>query len=171
MVFGTGARPGAARFLDGWLLFHSAIGLTLAWLVPISLREAAATVLLPLAGIFIGLTFAWAGSAGALLQASEIEELADHRPGGFEEYVFTFQLAVFSLLVALVLWGIAALGVFDRTCPWACPPLVYFLTESVLFAVSALTLRECWHVVGGAQSLLLVRRRIRSSRRAKDSEA
>ena len=161
---GTGAGPGFRRFRDWWLVMHLAVGLLLAWLVPVSLADAANTVLLPLAGIFIGLSFAWAGNAQALLQASEIEDLATVRAGGFAEYVFMFQLAVLSLLVAVVLWGLAGLRLFDEPCPWACPSAVYFFTEVTLYGVASLALRECWNVVVGAQALLMVRRRIRQSR-------
>jgi hypothetical protein len=161
---GSGAGPGIRRFFDRWLVGHLGMGAALAWLVPVSISEAANVVLLPLAGILIGLTFAWAGNAQALLQAAEIEDLAEMRKGGFPEYVFTFQMAVFVLLVTLVAWGLGGLGVFDQVCLWACPTWAYDATKGALFALSSAALRECWQVVVGAQQLLLVRRQIRSTR-------
>lgn len=127
----------------------------------VPLREAASTVLLPLVGILIGLTFAWAGTAQALLQTTEIDRLSQHHPGGLEEYVYTYQLAILVVLATLVAWGVAGLGILDRPCPWACPRVVYRSTAASLFALASLTLRECWHVVLGAQRMLLLQSEIR----------
>jgi hypothetical protein len=69
--------------------------------------------LLPLAGIFIGLTFAWGGNAVTLMQSEEINILADYRQGGLKEYVFKFQAAIFVLLFTMVIWGLAGLDVFE----------------------------------------------------------
>jgi hypothetical protein len=158
---GYGHRPGIVRFADRWLLLHGLGGVTLAWLLPIQLREAANTVLLPLAGIFIGLSFAWAGNAQALMQTAEIEAMAERRAGGFREYAFTFQTAVLTILVTLGLWGTAGLGILDRPCFWSCSSLAYFFAKFFLFFSASLTLRECWHVVLGAQWLLLSQHRIK----------
>jgi hypothetical protein len=160
-----GRGRGWRKFADRWLLLHLTVGLVLAYLVPAGLSSAATTVLLPLVGILIGLSFAWAGNAQALLQTEEIEQLADYRPGGFEEYVFTYQAAILTILSSVVLWGVAALGIFDLPCPWSCPTYVYFATKVALYAFSSITIRECWHVVLGAQMMLLMRRRIRRTPR------
>ena len=156
-----GRGRGWRKFADLWLLLHLAVGLALSYLVPASLSSAATTVLLPLVGILIGLSFAWAGNAQALLQTEEIEKLAEYRPGGFEEYVYTYQAAILTILSSVVLWGVAALGIFDLSCPWSCPTYVYFAMKVCLYSFSSITIRECWHVVLGAQMMLLMRRRIR----------
>jgi len=156
-----GKGRGWRKFADRWLLLHLAVGWALAFLVPAGLSSAATTVLLPLVGILIGLSFAWAGNAQALLQTEEIEQLAEYRQGGFEEYVYTYQTAILIILSSVVLWGVAALGIFDLSCPWACPSSIYFSTKVFLYGFSSITIRECWHVVLGAQMMLLMRRRIR----------
>ena len=156
------------RFWNWWLLVHILIGTALAVLVKADLQTAANTVLLPLAGIFVGLSFAWAGNAQALLQSPEIEEITRHHEGGFAEYVFVFQTAIFTILVALVLWGLAGLGVFDAHLPPVEYPYFYAILKGVLFFVSSLTLRECWHVVLGAQWMLLVRQEIKKAHKTKD---
>jgi hypothetical protein len=158
---GEDFRAGWRKYWNPWLILHIAVGGGLAWLVPLSLREAANAVLLPLAGIFVGLSFAWAGNAQALMQTSEIEIVADHHRGGFREYVFTFQSAILTILVTLGLWGLAGLGVFDRSCPWSCPWWGYSVVRIVLFASASITLRECWHVVLGAQWMLLAQREVK----------
>ncbi len=155
---GSGGRPGALRFVDRWLIVHCAVGATLTWAVAAPLETAANAVLLPLAGIFVGLSFAWGGNAQALLQTPEIETVSEHHPGGFEEYVYAFQAAILCILAALTLWGVAGLGVFDHFAPTLMSPRRYAVVEGVLYAVASLAMRECWQVVLGAHALLLMRR-------------
>lgn len=134
------------------------MGVTFAAILPGSVAAAAQTVLFPLAGIFVGLSFAWVGNAQAVLQSTEIERLIKENPGGVEAYAYTFQSAILAILVTLVAWGLAALGVFDQPCGWECPGWMYPATVAGLFALASLTVRECWHVVMGAQLLLLSQR-------------
>jgi hypothetical protein len=161
---GTGAGPGFRRFLSWWLLAHVAVGVTLYFIVPLNLRAAANAVLLPLAGIFIGLSFAWAGNAQALLQTREIETLADYHPGGFEEYVYIFQTAILVILLTLAAWGLAGLGVFDQPSPVSWGYRLYPVVSILLFSLASLTLRECWQVVLMSQLLLLVAKKVKNAR-------
>lgn len=163
-LIGEDYRPGWRKFWNWWLILHVTAGLILAWVVPLSLKDAANAVLLPLAGIFIGLSFAWAGNAQALMQTGEMELLADHHRGGFQEYVFTFQAAILTILATLVGWGVAGLGVFDRPCMFSCPSWGYFGVKAFLFSAASVTLRECWHVVLGAQWMLLAQREVKRQR-------
>jgi hypothetical protein len=156
---------GWRKFADRWLLLHAAAGIAMALLTPASLEKAAQTVLLPLAGVFVGMSFAWIGNAQAALQSDEMEEFARYGPGGLENYIYTFQSAILAILVTLAAWAIAALGIIDRPCGWACPSLGYEAVASLLYALASLTLRECWHVVMGAQMLLFVQRQVRTVRR------
>jgi len=152
---GTGARPGYRRVFNRWLLAHGT--------VPVDLKSAANTVLLPLVGILIGLSFAWAGNAQALLGTREIEMLASYHPGGFEEYVYTYQTAILLILATVCAWGLAGLGVFDRPSPVEWGQRLYPAVSTVLYSLVSLALRECWHVVLAAQLLLIVRKRIRDA--------
>jgi len=165
LIRGTGGRPGIRRFLDWWLIVHAIVAVGLSVVVPVPLQEAAAVFLLPLAGILIGLSFAWAGNAQTLLQTQEIEYFAEHHPGGFAEYVYVYQTAVLLILTTLVLWGLAGAQVFDKTWPTPALPKAYMLVEVVLFGLASVAIRECWHVVLGAQCMLLVRRNIRKKQR------
>lgn len=165
---GSGGKPGYRRLINRWLIFHLGGGVILAWLVHVDLQTAANTVLLPLVGILIGLCFAWAGNAQALLQADEIVEMTQHHDGGFAEYVFTYQSAILAILVALVAWALAGFGIFDTTWPTAERRLWHFALEVFLFALSSLTLRECWHVVLGAQWMLLAQHKINQSKKSKN---
>src|SRR5205085_1505555 len=74
-------RAGWHRLLNRWCYFHLAVGAVLSWLVPYDLKTAASTVLLPLVGVLVGLSFAWAGNAQSLLQSEEIETLSEYHEG------------------------------------------------------------------------------------------
>lgn len=158
---GSGGKAGIHRLLDRWLLFHAAVGVGLAFLVPLKLQECANAVLLPLAGIIIGLAFAWAGNAQALLQTSEIDDLGDQHKGGFVEYVYVYQMAIMLIFMTLIVWSLAGLNVFDGAWPKAPSSAAYLGIKSACFALSSIALRECWHVILGAQWMLLVQRQVK----------
>lgn len=162
---GSGADPGFGRILNWWLVLHIGVGVGAVFVVPGTLKDAANSVLLPMVGILIGLTFAWAGNAQALLQSEEMAQLAKFRKGGFEEYVYTYQLAILAILITLILWGLAGLSVFDDVWPKCTGSIPYDVIKGILFAACSITIRECWHVVLGAQLMLLAQKRIRERKR------
>jgi hypothetical protein len=139
---------------------HATVGFALAEVVQITVTDAARATLLPLAGVFVGMSFAWVGSAQAISQSIEVDALAKRNPAGFESYVYPFQLAILGMLVALGAWGLAALGVFDQHCFWQCPAWSYTALEAVLYGLACLVLRLCWQVVLGSQMLLLYQRAV-----------
>jgi hypothetical protein len=151
---------GLIRFADRWLLVHLFVGLVTYLSVPLPLSEAAKAVLLPLVSALVGLTFAWAGNAQALLRSVEIEDLSRFVPGGFTTYAYAFQTAILAVLVTVSLWGLAGLALFDRIDGSVQRAAV----GVALYAISSLAVRECWHVVLGAQSLLLAAQRVRESK-------
>jgi len=132
-----------------------------AFLVRGSLVVSAETVLLPLAGVFVGMSFAWVGSIQGILQSEQAERLYSAHPGGAENYAYTFQSAILVILVAIGLWATAGIGIFDQHCWWKCSAVPYTILKFWLFSVISLAVRECWHVVLGAQLLLLTQRYIR----------
>ena len=156
---GTGGKQGYRRLINVWLIVHIAVGYFFAKIVIIDLATASDSVLLPLAAVLVGLSFTWAGNAQALLQASEIEKMADFHPGGFPEYAFAFQTAILCILVTLVAWALAGFQVFDKVWPTTTQIGPYFGVKWFLFTLSSATLRECWHIVLGAQWMLLMRYR------------
>jgi hypothetical protein len=133
-----------------------------------TIQHAGVSLLLPIAGVFIGLTFAWGGNAQALLQTDELAKLSSYRDGGYEEYVYTYQSAILLILLTLCLWALAGLGIFDQVWPTTAHGVQYKCIASILFFFSSMTVRECWQVVIGSQAMLLVRFKIR--RRAQQSK-
>ncbi|MDD5234396.1 MAG: hypothetical protein PHG91_13465 [Syntrophales bacterium] len=154
-------KAGVLKYFDKWLFLHLFTGLLLMLIVPVKLNDAAKSILFPLAGIFIGLTFAWGGNAVSLMQSEEINLLADHHPGGLKEYVYKFQSAILILLITIILWGFGGLNVFEFL--YAHPRVAFFhnIIEALLYSLVSMSLRECWHVVIGAQTMVLYRRSIK----------
>jgi len=149
-------KDGVRRFFSPWLVVHVAIGASLGLSVPQPLHDIANTVLLPLGGLLIGLTFAWAGNALAILQTSEVRKIGQQDT--FRTWVFTYQTAVLAVLTILILWGLVGMKAHqvlaDLIC---CGPWCRLAARTALFALSSLALRECWQVVSGSQSMLLMR--------------
>ena len=139
---------------------HGAVGIVVANAVQLNVTDAARATLLPLAGVFVGMSFAWVGSAQAISQSIEVDKLAKRNPAGFESYVYPFQLAILGMLVALGAWGLGALGLFDQRCLWRCPGWSYTAVESALYGLASLVFRLCWQVVLGSQMLLLYQRAV-----------
>lgn len=155
---GTQGLPGYRLLINWYLLLHLVAGVLIALLSSVELDDAARTVLLPLAGVFVGVSFAWGANATALLQTQEVEEIG-RRVGGLEEFAFAYQLAMLSILSSLVLWGLAGLRVFaDLPLVWS------FLVETLFYSTISVTIRESWHVALGAQMFLLSRNAIRNAR-------
>ncbi len=152
---------GYKKILNRWLFLHLLISIPLSFIIPVSLNEAAKSVLLPLAGIFVGLSFAWSGNALALFQSPEIRKLASNKKGGYKDYLYTFQTAVLIIIITLVLWSIAGLSIIDH---YICQNTIsYFCIKVLLICFSSLTLRECWQVVLAVQWLLLAQKEIYES--------
>jgi hypothetical protein len=152
---GSGGRPGYRSVISAWLVLHVAAGAILAWSVDLSLERSASTVLIPLVSVLVGLSFAWGGNAVGLLQTKGVRDLTSQHPGRLPEYAFIFQTAILVVLVALVVWGVAGLGVFDARWPTSARGKSYAVLETLLYAIASLTVREAWHVAFGTQALLV----------------
>lgn len=162
---GIKGDAGWTRLVNKWLPIHILIGGVLFGLSPVSLADAARGFLLPIAGIFVGIAFAWAASAQSVLQTSELEEWSEFADDGYEGVVYTFQLAILVLLGVLIMWGLASLGVFDQTWPTEKRRSAYIVVGVCMYASASLGVRACWHAVFGAQMLLITRYTIRTHNR------
>jgi hypothetical protein len=151
------------------------VGYVCAKYAPTDLKAAGATVLLPLAAVLVGLTFAWGGNAQALLQSEAIEGLAEHRAGGLYEYVYPYQAAILVILVDAIAWGLCGLGYADAVWPTRSNTTLYFRTAWAVYGFTSLTIQECWQTVLSSQWLLLGRwevlRRLRADQSSSDRES
>lgn len=151
-----------------WIILDILVGAAMTYLTPMDFQEAATVFLLPLAGIFVGISVGWAGSAHTVLQTTELEKIANYLDGGMEGIVWEFQLAVLVLLAMIVLWGLAALGVFGLVGSKEAG-LAHCGMSVFLYAGSSLSLRVSWNVVGNAQRLLVTRARMREELRERST--
>ncbi len=165
LFLGLNGDSGISKFFDRWIFFHLAIGLSLAALVSGSLTDISKTLMLPLASIFVGLSFAWSGNVQALLQSDEIEKMIKHHPDGLENYIYTFQTAILVILLSLIAWGIVGLHPTIGNTP--INYVIKFMIKFLMYSLSSIALRECWQVISGGQLLLLMRHIIKE--RDKDS--
>lgn len=150
MVLGDqGGKPGFRRICDGWLAMHIAVGLVLALLTVGSGKPPFSTVLLPSLAVLVGITFAWAGNAQAIIRTREFRAIARHRDnGGAADYVYGFQLCIFVLLAAIGAWTIAAI----LSHPSGETTLSI---NAILYALLSLATRCSWQAVVGANLVLL----------------
>jgi len=155
---GLNGKAGLRKFLDVWIIFHALIAYALSEIITMPLHDVSRTLMLPIASIFIGLSFAWAGNAQALLQTEELKKLFENHTDGLKNYIYTFQTSILIILVLLVGWGLAGLQVFQGVYV----PYLPRLPELVLYFISSLAFRECWHVVLGSQILILQRLNIQN---------
>lgn len=166
------AKEGLAKLCDGWLVVHAVAGLVLAAVVPDKMSEVAKIVFLPFAQVLIGLAFAWAGNAIAILQTHELQKIGTQPadPTRFRAYVFTYQMAVLILLAVLVMWGLLALGLANQWPALFSGEHRRLFGRTVAFAVSSVAIRECWHVVLGAQTMLLMRSAVQDAESKRRNE-
>jgi hypothetical protein len=150
------AKPGF-RYILNWRLFVDAVvGAAVAPLLPKTPAEMSTAVLIPLSGALIGLTFAWAGNAQALLQTKEISLVGKQHPGGINHFACLYQLAILVLLTTIALWALAGAGAFEmdviKDRRWA-----GYVVKAALVGLVSMCFRECWSVIDSFRYLLVSR--------------
>ncbi len=163
------AESGLRRFWNRWLIVHALVGAVLAVAVPGRLSNFAGIALMPLASLLVGLTFAWSANAASLLQTDEVQRIGTEDNGKkYLVFVFTYQGALFLVLATATIWSLIAGGVIDQ---WLIANLmVRHAGRTLLFALSSLTIRECWHSCVGVQQMLLSVRTQRSAKQQAEKE-
>lgn len=154
---GLKSNSGISNFLNFWLIAQLLIAIFLTEFVADPLNTIASTFLLPLAGIFTGLTFAWSSNVQALIQTNEIEELSKHHPDGIEHYIYTYQAGILTIFVTLIGWGLASLHIFENSLF----SNFYINIKCLLFFLAIVSLSECWSMLCYNQSMLHIRAKIR----------
>jgi len=154
-------KSGFKKIFDRWIILHIIISTLLTWILPVSMIQVSSIAIIPLVSILIGLSFAWVGNAMALLETTEIEQLAKNREGGLKEYLFSYQLSILILLTCIIAWSLIGLRIHEINIFSEVPKICKFLVKIMLFILSCLAIRECWQVVLSTQWLLLSKSKIR----------
>jgi hypothetical protein len=163
-------RYGLFMFMNWWLLFHLIVGCALYLLVPSPYSQIAQVIVIPLVGVLIGLSLAWAGNAIAIMQSQEFRKMASKHPRGIKEYLYGFQSSILALLVLIVLWSLIALGIQNSSHLAFISHNIRTAIKILLFSLSSLAIRECWQIVLSTQWLLLSKHNIEELNKSQHNE-
>lgn len=147
-------RDGGWRNLLGsWRsnLVYLGVGVFLAFAADKRLSDLAPVAMLPFVSAIIGSAYALSASASSLAQTETLNEAVDH----LDDDMLAFQASFLGVMVASVLGGLAALGVFDSVVRWigwlhlsaAANWWLRVGGRSLFFAVVVGAFRECWGIV------------------------
>ena len=169
-----GGKPGLAQMFWDWkVLVYIAVAAALAWLTADQApSDMARAIVLSMVGILTGLCFAWGGNAAALIHSRELEAIIDARGKGVEDYIFGYQLAILTMLVVTVGWGLAALKVFDKLeciSNHMIRDVLFYMIRGVLFFLAVVGVNQCWRVVSFATTIMHARYYARKSLRERDN--
>ena len=159
-------RGGMKRWFNWTLVVHTIIGVALAYVVPGELADRAKSVVLPLAGVLVGLTFAWAATAISVVSSPEFRRIMAGSSQGVRGTANYFQLAIFVVLGSTLLWAFVGLGPFSAW-PGAPVEIVNRIAAAFLFAVTSLAIAECWSAVNLTRLTLLAFNIVRESDESK----
>lgn len=154
--WGRNGKPGIGKLLDGWIILDILVGAFCYAYVDKPLSCVAGSVLLPLSGIFIGISLAWNGAAQAIIDSDEIRLMGEFHERGYAEYPYTFQNAVLIIFITLAFWGVASLELFEQSFLVSFP-FGHYLIHVVLYGLASMCLRICWRTISFSHELLLAK--------------
>lgn len=141
---GNGYKPGYRRLVDKYTIIDAIVGIILTSTVSVTLKDAAAIILLVLIGIFVCSSI----YCSLVLREFGTKEttlfLEKHR-GGVTEHFFILQTVALVMLGCIVLWGLAGLGIYDMVR--ATDNIAYTIIAFALYASLSLSIRICWEAV------------------------
>lgn len=144
---------GISNIFNKWIWFHLivAAGLSITLASPSS--EIARYLALPGASALIGLAFGWAGRSASLLQDKDFSKFIIENGAPAEGYVYSFQLAVLTLLIFI---GVA-LVMASGGLPITSRSLLIddILNRFLLFFVGSIAVREAWGTVDFVNKLTI----------------
>ena len=149
-------KPGLRTFWNKWLMLHCCVALFCFWQNIGSLSNIAKAAILPFAGAFLGMTFAWSGNITSLLATEQLSELSDYVEGGISTHIYTVQLSILTVFLTSIFWTLAAIGIISSNY-WSL--MLYFL--------SSIAVRECWQMILFAQYMTICRDHLSRQKREK----
>lgn len=151
---GNGYKPGYRRLVDKYTIIDAIVGIILTSTVSVTLKDAAAIILLVLIGIFVCSSI----YCSLVLREFGTKEttlfLEKHR-GGVTEHFFILQTVALVMLGCIVLWGLAGLGILANVI--ATESIVYIGVSLVLYAMLSLSVRTCWEATSYAHHILFTK--------------
>lgn len=154
-------KYGLKKFLNWWLVLHLVIATSLSFFIRIKIDEASILVIVPLAGILIGLSFAWVGNAMALLESEEVKKVIQQHEVGLKDYIFTYQLAILLILTSIISWALVGLKIQAHPYLAYIPTWLKHTFKIYLFFMVSISIRECWQIVMSTQWLLILKAKVK----------
>lgn len=155
LIFGTGGGPaGFWNVLDRFFLAHIAIASALTTYLGADGFTFAKTALFPAASILVGMSLAWTTRASTILQNKELQDRLFTQGRSAEDYVYSYQLAILTIIVMVAYTAIMAGGGINIEVLgdyWD-----QKLSTFWMFLVMSLALRECWGAVNFTNMLSLL---------------
>lgn len=147
---GYNATPGWKRLLSirsTYICFI--IAFFVARITKNPIEDIAASLFLPLIGIFVGLSFAWVDNMLNSLNSPAAKKmaLANTESGGYRNYLFVLQNSVFVLLLTLIFWGLTGIGVFKSLEEKK--GIGFHVWKTFLFFMLSISIAECWGIIQG----------------------
>jgi hypothetical protein len=157
-IFGAGnTRPGWRLMLNGWLIWHVAVGTALFLLIPATPYEFAGKALFPAASILVGMAVAWTSRAAAVLQDEKFRSavISDYLP--IEAYLYGYQLSLLIIISMVIFVTITANG--GLTLPIG-TNLAQTCTGITMYFLLSMAMRECWTVINFSNLLSILHSKV-----------
>lgn len=136
---------GIYNLIDQWLLLHLLFAFGAGASFSISELDLASKVAVPGAAIMVGLSFAWAGRSASLFQDKGFSEFIIRDGAPIEGYLYSFQLAILTVLLFLLCTFFIAFGGFGFSSGYLF--IDKFINKFVIFFLGSIALRECWGTI------------------------
>lgn len=151
---------GLSNVVNWWLFLHVSLAAVLASLTTTPAVEVAKSVALPGAAILIGLAFGWAGRSASLFQDAAFSQfILQHSKAGPEGYIYSFQLAILSVLAFIAVALVILSGGLQVSLGAAVRD--EFANRFVLYLMGSIAVRESWGIIYFVNKLTLLYYRLR----------
>ncbi|MDP9423276.1 MAG: hypothetical protein M3Q19_10685 [Pseudomonadota bacterium] len=161
LVVKDGDSRGLDNILDRWLPVHIAFSAVLGWLLPLDASNIARTIALPGAAILVGLAFGWAGRSASLLQDKDFSRFIIENGPAPEGYVYSFQLAVLTVIAFIGLSLVMASGGLPLST--GSESVDTYGNRFWLFLTGSIAVRESWGIIYFVNKLTIQFYRLRQS--------
>jgi len=144
---------GIFNIANRWVAFHALVALALSSILKIDVADLATKVAIPGASILVGLSFAWAGRSASLFQDKGFSEFIIRDGAPVEGYLYSFQLAILTVLAFLLITFFVFSGGFGTTTGNS--DFDETINKASIIFFGSLALRECWGAIGFVNKLTI----------------
>jgi hypothetical protein len=155
LISGSENSPaGIFNILNRYLSVHILVAILALLLIRVDAFTFAKSALFPASSILIGISMAWSTRAAVVFQDNEMRERLFDSTRPPEDYVYSFQLAVFVIVFMVCYTAIMAAGGLKVTT--GNYKIEQIGSSFFLYFLMSLSVRECWGVVNFTNMLMLL---------------